>query len=81
MNISGMKREDVINKIDQTDRRAIKLSFPEECINQSPRYFADKIINNLLRQGLIGETEGRYFSMRRINQDKTWQNGGNYAIR
>ena len=55
----GFSLDQIEEYIDGMNRREFKKSYPDECLFQKPRYFAEQIFNNLLRSGLVTKGKDR----------------------
>lgn len=65
----GMSKDDVLEFFDRLSPTERKKSFPDDCLFQKDRYFAEKVLGELVRSGLIIKKQGRYFK-NEVKKDK-----------
>jgi hypothetical protein len=66
----GMSRDEVLEFFDRLDPSEKKKSFPDDCLFQSNRYFADTILKEMLRQKVIKIIDNRYYKNEKKKKEK-----------
>lgn len=59
----GISNDDVLEFVDRLTPVERKKSFPDDCLFQKDRYFAETILKELLRSGLIKKDGNKYFKI------------------
>ncbi len=57
----GFTFDNILEIIDRTSKSELKKSYPDDCLFQTDKYFANNVINNLLRYKFIKKEGNRYF--------------------
>ena len=66
----GITFDDVLEVIDRTSSTEMKKSFQDDCLFQSDKYFAEIILNSLLRYKLIRKDGNKFFKVEKKKEDK-----------
>ncbi|MCD6181684.1 MAG: hypothetical protein J7K89_04810 [Candidatus Cloacimonetes bacterium] len=59
----GITMDDVLEFIDRMSQHEMNLSFPDDCLFQSDKYFAKTILDGLRRYRLIRQEGNRYYKV------------------
>ena len=57
----GMTKDQVLEFFDRMSPAEKKKSFPDDCLFQSDRYFAETILKEMLQARVIRQEDGKYF--------------------
>lgn len=55
--------------VDGMSKSQLKKSYPDDCLFQSPKYFAKSILDTLIRSKLIEKKESKYFKVKKENKN------------
>jgi folate-dependent tRNA-U54 methylase TrmFO/GidA len=57
----GMSMDNVLEFFDHLNPAEKKQSFPDDCLFQKDRYFAETVLKEMMRAGMIKRDGNRYF--------------------
>ncbi len=61
INDKGISFDEIMEIVDRMSRSELKKSFEDDCLFQTTKYFANNVLNSLLRNRLIQKKGNRYF--------------------
>lgn len=66
----GMSKDQVLEFFDRMTPAERKQSFPDDCLFQSEKYFAETVLKELLRARVIKLEDNKYFKNEKKKEEK-----------
>jgi hypothetical protein len=66
----GMSKDQVLEFFDRMSPAERKQSFPDDCLFQSEKYFAETVLKEMLRAKIIKKEDNKYFKNEKKKEDK-----------
>ena len=66
----GMSKYQVLEFFDRMSPSERKQSFPDDCLFQSDKYFAETVLKELIRSRLLKMEDNRYFKNEKKKEEK-----------
>ncbi|HPR16736.1 MAG TPA: hypothetical protein PLD62_00660 [Candidatus Cloacimonadota bacterium] len=67
---NGITLYEVMEIVDRMSQSELKKSYEDDCLFQSEKYFANNVIDALLRYRLIHQEGNKYFKVEKKKEEK-----------
>ncbi|MCF7918884.1 MAG: hypothetical protein K9N06_03100 [Candidatus Cloacimonetes bacterium] len=66
----GMSKDQILEFFDRVSPAEKKQSFPDDCLFQSDRYFAETVLKEMLRARVLKQEGDRYFKNEKKKEEE-----------